>query len=48
MVESYEDKNGNKVDWTEWHGTTTKEPPYDQLEPRFRSHNYLSWLYMER
>lgn len=35
MVESYEDKNGNKVDWSEWHGTTTKEPPYDQLEPRF-------------
>ena len=34
-VESYEDKNGNKVDWSEWHGTTTKEPPYDQLEPRF-------------
>jgi hypothetical protein len=28
-------KNGNKVDWSEWHGTTTKEPPYDQLEPRF-------------
>lgn len=36
MVESYEDKNGNKVDWSEWHGTTTKEPPYDQLEPRLR------------
>ena len=24
MVESYEDKNGNKVDWTEWHGTTKR------------------------
>ncbi len=35
MVESYEDKNGNKVDWSPWHGTTTTPPPYDQLEPRF-------------
>lgn len=35
MVESYEDKNGNKVDWTPWHTTTDVTPPYDQLEPRF-------------
>lgn len=35
MVECYEDKNGKKVDWTPWHGTTTVAPPYDQLEPRF-------------
>lgn len=35
MVECYEDKNGKKVDWRPWHGTTTKVPPYDKLEPRF-------------
>ena len=35
MVESYEDKNGNKVDWTPWHSTTTVTPPYADLEPRF-------------
>ncbi|MCS3327205.1 RagB/SusD family nutrient uptake outer membrane protein [Bacteroides faecis] len=35
MVECYEDKNGNKVDWTPWHSITTEIPPYDQLEPRF-------------
>lgn len=35
MVESYQDKDGNKVDWTQWHGETTTVPPYDQLDPRF-------------
>ncbi|MDE5635029.1 MAG: RagB/SusD family nutrient uptake outer membrane protein [Muribaculaceae bacterium] len=35
MVESYEDKNGNVVDWTAWHEGSTSEPPYDRLEPRF-------------
>lgn len=35
LVESYESKNGTKIDWTPWHGTTTTPPPYDQLEPRF-------------
>ena len=35
MVESYETKNGQKVDWTPWHGITNTPPPYDQLEPRF-------------
>ncbi|GAE86246.1 RagB/SusD family nutrient uptake outer membrane protein [Bacteroides reticulotermitis] len=35
MVECYEDKNGNKVDWTTWHSTTTDTPPYSELEPRF-------------
>lgn len=35
MVECYEDKTGNKVDWTPWHGTTSVRPPYEQLEPRF-------------
>ena len=35
MVESYETKDGQKVDWTPWHGITNTPPPYDQLEPRF-------------
>ena len=37
MVESYEDKDGNKVDWSAWHTAdgTTKYPPYESLEPRF-------------
>lgn len=35
MVESYESKDGQKVDWTPWHGTAVVTPPYDQLEPRF-------------
>lgn len=35
LVECYETKDGNKVDWTTWHETTTVVPPYDQLEPRF-------------
>ena len=37
MVECYETKDGKKVDWTPWHGTTTQTPPYDQLEPRFHA-----------
>ena len=28
-------KNGEKIDWTPWHGITDETPPYDQLEPRF-------------
>lgn len=35
LVESYETKDGKKVDWTKWHSSTTEYPPYDQLEPRF-------------
>lgn len=35
LVESYEKKDGTKMNWTPWHGTTTTPPPYDQLEPRF-------------
>ena len=35
MVECYESKNGEKIDWTPWHGITDETPPYDQLEPRF-------------
>ena len=37
MVEYYETKDGKKVDWTEWHSSTTATPPYDQLEPRFHA-----------
>lgn len=35
LVESYESKDGTKVNWSKWHGSTTEYPPYDQLEPRF-------------
>lgn len=35
LVESYESKDGKKVDWTPWHTTTQTPPPYDKLEPRF-------------
>lgn len=36
LVESYEDRDGNPVDWSPWHkGPTTETPPYDRLEPRF-------------
>ena len=35
LVESYEKKDGSKMDWTPWHGTTTTPPPYGELEPRF-------------
>lgn len=39
MVESYEDQNGNKIDWSTWHvgGGTTLRPPYENLEPRFQA-----------
>lgn len=48
MVESYEDKDGNKVDWTKWHTAegTTERPPYDNLEPRFAAtvlYNGATW-----
>ena len=29
MVECYESKNGEKIDWTPWHGITDETPPYD-------------------
>ncbi len=37
MVESYEAKDGSKVDWSDWHTAsgTTAYPPYEKLEPRF-------------
>lgn len=36
LVECYESKKGEKVDWSEWHAEdVTTTPPWDQLEPRF-------------
>lgn len=36
LVECYENKDGQKVDWTPWHSeNVTTTPPWDQLEPRF-------------
>ncbi|MBQ8071787.1 MAG: RagB/SusD family nutrient uptake outer membrane protein [Bacteroidales bacterium] len=46
MVESYELATGGFPDWTPWHGKTTEEPPYSQLEPRFQAsilYNGASW-----
>ena len=46
MVESYEYAKGGFPDWTEWHGTTTKTPPYAELEPRFHAtvlYNGATW-----
>ncbi len=46
MVESYELATGGFPDWTEWHGTTTRTPPYDKLEPRFHAsilYNGADW-----
>lgn len=37
MVESYELATGGFPDWSPWHGTTTAEPPYEKLEPRFQA-----------
>lgn len=37
MVESYEYAKGGFPDWTAWHSTTTKTPPYAELEPRFHA-----------
>ena len=52
MVESYEDKNGNKVDWSAWHSAdgTTQYPPYESLEPRFAAtilYNGAMWKGVE-
>ena len=46
MVESFEYAKGGFPDWTEWHGTTTKTPPYAELEPRFHAtilYNGAAW-----
>lgn len=49
MVESYENKDGTKVDWSAWHlnGGTTVTPPYQDLDPRFGASiifNGSSWM----
>ena len=47
MVESYEKADGSGFpDWSPWHGTTTAQPPYSQLEPRFQAtilYNGADW-----
>ena len=46
MVESYELAAGGFPDWSPWHGSTTEEPPYALLEPRFQAsilYNGASW-----
>lgn len=46
MVESYELATGGFPDWSAWHGTTTAEPPYEELEPRFQAtilYNGAAW-----
>jgi len=46
MVESYELATGGKPDWSAWHGTTSKTPPYADLEPRFHAtilYNGAEW-----
>ena len=46
MVESYELATGGFPDWSAWHATTTAEPPYKQLEPRFQAtilYNGATW-----
>lgn len=52
MVESYEAKDGSKVDWTKWHSVegTNEYPPYEQLEPRFAAtilYNGAMWKGIE-
>ena len=46
MVESYELATGGFPDWSAWHATTTAEPPYKELEPRFQAtilYNGATW-----
>ena len=46
MVESYELATGGLPDWSPWHGTTTAQPPYEKLEPRFHAtilYNGVPW-----
>lgn len=35
MVESYEKKDGTKMNWTPYHTANASRPPYEDLEPRF-------------
>ncbi len=49
MIESYEKKDGTKVNWTPWHvsGGTTTRPPYEDLDPRFQAtviYNGSKWM----
>lgn len=37
MVESYENADGTKMDWTPYHTTNATRPPYEDLEPRFKA-----------
>ena len=48
MVEMYEDKYGNAVDWSAWHTgePVSVRPPYEDLEPRFQAtvlYNGCDW-----
>ena len=46
MVESYELATGGFPDWSQWHESTTKTPPYKDLEPRFHAsilYNGSTW-----
>jgi hypothetical protein len=49
FVESFEKKDGTKVNWNAWHvaGGTTTRPPYDELDPRFKAtviYNGSTWM----
>lgn len=37
MVESYEKKDGTKMNWSEYHKSNASRPPYEDLEPRFNA-----------
>ncbi len=46
IVESYELATGGFPNWSKWHGTTTDNPPYELLEPRFQAtilYNGAQW-----
>ena len=48
LVESYEKKDGTKINWSAWHvaGGTTTRPPYEDLDPRFKAtviYNGSAW-----
>jgi hypothetical protein len=49
FVESYEKKDGTKIDWSAWHvpAGTTVRPPYVDLDPRFAAtviYNGSTWM----
>ena len=46
MVESYEYATGGKPDWSAWHSSSSQNPPYELLEPRFKAtilYNGAAW-----